>query len=75
MNWIFQIIIGLWVLATLSFLAYCGFLYMTTKVGDSTTKRGLILSEIGKYFIIISVSALALSLAIVLILVATKTLG
>ncbi len=75
MSWIFQIIIGLWVLATLSFLAYCGYLYMTTATGDSTTKTGRILRSIGLYFIIWSVTALALAFAIVLILVATKTLG
>jgi len=74
MSWIFHIIIGLWVLGTLAFLFYCGYLYITTATGDSTTKTGRMLRSIGLYFIIWSVAALALAFAIVLILVATKAL-
>jgi len=70
MNLIYQIIIGLWILATLIFCGYCSYFYITSEPDKNTiqTQKGKFMHNVGKIFLIVSVSGIAIAYAIFLVL-------
>lgn len=70
MNWYWQLIIGLTILAALGLLYFCTVFWFTTEhqAGTQETTKGTLLRTVGKTWFIINISAVSAALAIVFIL-------